>query len=56
MLGKLELVVLLFFSLWCHDLFALSLGVIDRLCSVIVAHPGHILYNCSMCRTSMDRS
>ena len=28
----------------CHSLFALPLGVIGRLCSVIVVLPGHILY------------
>ena len=43
---------LLYFSLVCglctacHGLFGLCLAVISRLCSVIVAFTGHILYYC----------
>ena len=49
MLGKRELVALFFFDMWVfvlsvNCLFAFSVGVIDRLCSVIVALPGHLLY------------
>ena len=48
LLGKRELAAL-FSSVCgmctvCHGLFALPLGVICRLCSVIVAIPGHVLY------------
>ena len=28
----------------CHDLFALPLRVFNKLCSVIVVLPGHLLY------------
>ena len=47
LLRKTELVVLIFLSLcdvFCFSLFALPLGVIDRLCSVVVALPGHLYY------------
>ena len=46
LLGKRKLVALLFIDLWfgsvCLGLFALPLVVIGRLCSVIVAFPGHL--------------
>ena len=41
------LLLFAFISFVCavfHDLFAFSLGVINRLCFVIVALPGHLLY------------
>ena len=48
LLGKRELVVLPFcgFCTFCHGLFALPVGVIDRLCSLIVAIPRHLLFVC----------
>ena len=41
----------------CHGLFTFPLGVIGRLCSVIVALSGHLLYysRTSMARTPMAR-
>ena len=48
LMGKRELIALLFFGLWLvyHlGLFALLLGVTGTLCSVIVALPGHLLYH-----------
>ena len=47
LLGKKEVVALFFFDLWLvYSLFALPLGVIGRLCSVIAVIPGHLLCYC----------
>ena len=47
LLGKSELVALFFLGLWLVSglsLFALPLGVMGRLCYMIVALPGHLLF------------
>ena len=48
LLGEKELAALRFFvcglCIVCHDLFVLPLGVICKLCSVIIAIPRYLLY------------